>query len=167
VEALTIRDMRPADAPAVRGIVRDVLQEYGLTFDPLATDADLDDLPASYADRGGGFRVIVNERGDVVGCGGLYPLGHGVAEIRKMYLQPAVRGRGWGRKLLDDLVGLAKALGFARVTLETASVLKEAIRLYRAFGFVEAPAAHLSSRCDMAFSLDLDSPSSPTSAPPR
>ena len=162
---MTIRDVRPADAPAVRRIVSDVLREYGLAFDPLVTDADLDDLTANYPGRGGCFRVIVNEPGDVVGCGGLYPLEERVAEIRKMYLQPAVRGQGWGRKLLEDLVGAARALGFSRVTLETASVLKEAIALYRAFGFVEVPRDHLASRCDTAFSLDLNSPSGPASAP--
>jgi putative acetyltransferase len=167
VDTLTIRDVSPADAPAVRRIVSDVLREYGLAFDPIVTDADLDDLPANYTDRGGCFRVIVNDRGDVVGCGGLYALGHGVAEIRKMYLQPAVRGRGWGRKLLEDLVAAAAALGFSRVTLETASVLREAVTLYRAFGFVETPCDHLSSRCDLAFSLDLGPRLPPASTPRR
>ena len=47
-----------------------------------------------------------------------------------MYLHKSQRGRGLGKFLLDSALAQARELGFTRVTLETASVLKEAIALY-------------------------------------
>jgi len=49
----------------------------------------------------------------------------------------------------------AKEIGFRRIVLETASVLKEATALYRRYGFQPYQAPHLSQRCDGAYVLDL------------
>jgi putative acetyltransferase len=149
------RAAAPGDHPAIRAVVCAVLAEYGLALDPADTDADLQDVISSYAGRGGSFRVLVSPAGEIVGCGGLYPLDERQAEIRKMYLLPEARGRGLGRRLLQELVEEARAGGFERVVLETASVLKEAISLYRSFGFVPLERAHLASRCDQAYVLAL------------
>lgn len=56
---------------------------------------------------------------------------------------------------MDALTG-AKDLGFKRVTLETASVLKEAIALYKRYGFVPCQSHHLSPRCNLAYLLTLE-----------
>jgi len=152
---IVFRQARPDDEAAIQEIVFSVLAEYDLLPDPGSTDADIRDIQASYLARGGTFRVAVDTSGRLVGCGGLYPLSDHEGEIRKMYLVPAVRGQGLGRALLGDLVGFAKTRGYRRLVLETASVLKEAIGLYRSFGFVETPREHISCRCDQGFSLDL------------
>jgi GNAT superfamily N-acetyltransferase len=157
--AVSIRDFRPADRAAVTVIVHSVLREYGLQPDGASVDADLDDIPGHYFDRGGVFRVLADQNGRVVGCGGLRPLRGGSVELRKMYLLPALRGRGLGRRLLEDLIAAARRLGFSRVELETASVLREAIGLYRSFGFKPVKRANLVSRCDQAYALDLGSES--------
>jgi GNAT superfamily N-acetyltransferase len=124
------------DEARIRALVFSVLTEYGLTPDPLRFYADLEDIATHYGNRGGSFRVVLSPEGDVVGCGGLYPLGNGTAEIRKMYLLPNARGRGLGRKLLEDLITVAKDRRFQRVFVETASALKEAVSLYRKRGFI-------------------------------
>jgi GNAT superfamily N-acetyltransferase len=154
--ALACRDARGGDEAGIRALVFGVLAEYGLVPDPApgGTDADLIDVVASYAGRGGVFRVVT--RGDeIVGCGGLFPLDGGEAEIRKMYLAPEVRGQGLGRKLLQELIDAARARGFQRIVLETATVLREAIALYQRFGFVPVTRAHLAGRCDKAMALSL------------
>jgi putative acetyltransferase len=152
---LRFRDAVSGDELAVRELVWSVLAEYGLTPDPGSTDSDLEDIRASYFERGGVFRVLEREPGEVVGCGGLYPLDAEEAEVRKMYFRPAVRGCGKGRELLGDLVEHARRGGFRRVVLETASVLEEAIALYESFGFVPIRRDHLARRCDQAFALVL------------
>jgi len=150
-----LRDARAGDEPAIRGIVCAVLDEYGLQADPEATDADLADLSGSYLERGGVFRVLVAPDGRIVGCGGLYPLAEGEAEIRKMYFVPQARGHGYGRQLLEDLIDEARSRGYKRVVLETASVLKEAITLYRSFGFKPFARQHLACRCDQAMAYEI------------
>jgi putative acetyltransferase len=99
--------------------------------------------------------VLVDETGVVVGCGGLYPSSAEAVELRKMYFRPSVRGRGYGKKLLDDLIAEARRRGFRRIELETASNLTAAIALYERAGFVETPAAKHSCRCDRTFALEL------------
>ena len=149
------RDAVASDGPAIRAVVFAVLAEYGLAADPATTDSDLQDVAASYTTRGGIFRVLLSPADEIVGCGGLYPIDREEAEIRKMYFLKVARGHGLGRWLLQDLVEAARVLGYKRVRLETASVLKEAIALYRSFGFVAMAGRHLSNRCDQAYVLDL------------
>jgi len=151
-----LRPATNADGGQVRDLVFTVLGEYGLQPDPGCTDADLDNIEQSYLKRGGVFYVLEESNGAIVGSYGLYPMEAGVCELRKMYLHRACRGRGFGRRLLEDALAHARRLGFRRVTLETASVLKEAIRLYERHGFKPYKAEHLSRRCDQAYALDLN-----------
>jgi putative acetyltransferase len=155
MRGLRYRDAQRGEEAAVQALVANVLAEYGLAADPAKTDADLADLRASYFERGGVFRVLVAPDGVIMGCGGLYPLDAREAEIRKMYLAPLARGQGFGRTLLEDLVHCARERGYERVVLETASVLKEAIALYRSFGFVPFARSHIACRCDQAMALEL------------
>lgn len=150
-----IRDFRRGDNAEVRRIVASVLREYGLSPDCGGTDADLTDIQASYVNRGGVFLTVLDSDGALIGCGGLYPLDNGEAEIRKMYLLPGARRQGLGRRLLRELIEAARSRGFSRIVLETASVLKEAIALYESFGFEKTQREHLADRCDQAFALDL------------
>ena len=72
-----------------------------------------------------------------------------------MYLEPAARGQGWGQRLLELAITKARALGFHRVILETASALDAAIALYERRGFRRYQPKHLAARCDAAYYLDL------------
>jgi N-acetylglutamate synthase-like GNAT family acetyltransferase len=150
-----LREATNADGAPIRDLVFAVLAEYGLKPDPGATDADLSDIEQSYFARGGTFCILEDQDGSVVGAYGLYPMEHRTCELRKMYLRRNCRGQGLGRRLLDDALAKARGLGFARVVLETASVLKEAIALYERYGFAPYQPDHLSARCDHAYLLEL------------
>ena len=102
------------------------------------------------------FDVLLDPSGAIVGTVGLCPMGHATAELRKMYLLGSCRGQGLGRRMLEHALERAKALGFRKVTLETASVLKEAIALYERHGFTPYTPSHLAQRCDQAYYLDLE-----------
>lgn len=148
--------MRPAnneDRAAIERLVFGVLTEYGLAPDPQGIDADLHDIQREYFSKGGSFDVLVDEEGRIVGSVGLYAASPDICELRKMYLATHVRGRGLGHELLNHALTQAKALGFSRIELETASVLKEAIALYQRCGFFQFHSSHLSSRCDSAYYL--------------
>jgi putative acetyltransferase len=153
-----LRPATNADGEQIMGLVYTVLGEYHLQPDPQCTDADLKDIEQSYLNRGGVFYVLEAENGSIIGSYGLYPMEVGTCELRKMYLHRAYRGKGHGRHMLEDALAKAKQLGFAKITLETASVLKEAIRLYESYGFKPYRPNHLSCRCDQAYVLDLIQP---------
>jgi GNAT superfamily N-acetyltransferase len=71
----------------------------------------------------------------MVGCLGLTDEGAGEARLRWFVLDPPLRGRGFGRALLNELFAKAEAVGYERITLETFSDLAAAAHLYRERGF--------------------------------
>lgn len=153
--AATIRPATNADTNAVRDLVFGILAEFGFSPDPAGTDADLDNLEASYIDRGGAFDLAVSGRGDLLGCVGLFPLDDRTVELRKMYLRPDARGQGLGHRLLSHALNRARELGFTAVVLQTATVLDKAIALYRQAGFEPYHPAERVARCDLALRLVL------------
>jgi putative acetyltransferase len=150
-----LRRATNADCEPVRDLVFTVLGEYHLKPDPGCTDADLRDIEQCYFHRGGAFYVLEENNGSIIGSYGLYPMEPGICELRKMYLHRDYRGKGHGKWLLEHALAEARRLGFQTITLETASVLKEAIRLYERYGFQPCRPTHLSSRCDQAYILEL------------
>lgn len=143
------------DGPAVQALVFDILREYGLQPDPYGVDADLLAIDAHYFASGGWFAVLCEPSGGLVGTVGLKPVEPGVVELRKMYLAKAHRGRGLGRALLERALAEARRLGFRRIVLETATVLREAIDLYRRNGFVDQSARPCVCRCDRVMERTL------------
>src|SRR4051812_5676932 len=134
---MRIRPATNRDREAITNVVFSVLQEYGLRPDPATTDADLADIEGNYASRGGSFDVVEDEAPThaIIGCVGLFRVEASTCELRKMYLLREHRGRGIGSELLRHAIDSARRLGFSRMTLETASVLTEAIALYKRHGF--------------------------------
>lgn len=151
---MELRQASAKDTGRIKEIVSAVLEEYGLEVDLAQTNRDLDTLEASYIEAGGAF-VVLTEGSEICACAGLYPLNEQQCELRKMYMLPAYRGRGWGKMLLEHLLTEARRLGFRQVLLETAGVLKEALGLYKRYGFQPHKMDQLSSRCDQAMALDL------------
>lgn len=152
-----VLDLRPAsnaDAPQITTLNLQVLSEYGLAAND--TDADLDDIERNYISRGGSFDILQNANPTIVGCVGLYPQTLETAQLRKMYLAPEYRGRGWGRKLLETALHRAASLGFQRVVLQTNRDFTKALDLYLSYGFRPfEPDYQLSPGSDQAFCLDL------------
>lgn len=151
----TIRDAGNADTDVIRKIVYCVLDEYGLKPDPQTTDSDLDDIEKHYLKNGGTFKVVEDAAGEVIGCGGLLKLNNSEMELRKMYFLPVARGQGMGKALLEMLINYAKQQQIASVSLETATPLKEAIGLYKKYGFTLIATTSLAERCDQAWELKL------------
>jgi GNAT superfamily N-acetyltransferase len=61
-------------------------------------------------------------------------------ELKRMYVLPAARGTGAGRRLLDEAVGWARRVGAAEIWLETVPVqMVAAAAMYRSAGFRPAP----------------------------
>ena len=121
----------------------------------METDLDIQDIEKHYAMNGGSFDVLLDSEGEIVGTVGVYRISATVCELRKMYLVPSQRGQGKGKLLLEHGLCRAKEFGYARIILETARVLKEAISLYKKYGFKEYEADHVSGRCDQTYYLEI------------
>lgn len=129
-----IRDWVAGDRELAAGVVKTVLEEYGLGWEASCgncSDQDAVEVEKYYQQTGGEFWVV-ETGGTIVGTGGYHPIarGNNAVEIRKMYLLPTARGQGLGRFLLAQLEQAATDQGFGEVWVETATVLTEAVALY-------------------------------------
>lgn len=84
----------------------------------------------------GAFLVAMSD-GLPVGCVALKGNGSDVAEIKRLWISPAARGLGHGRRLMDAAETVARELGIELLRLDTNSALPEALKLYRTSGWVE------------------------------
>ena len=144
MENLRIRAIQKRDDSALTRIIRKALGEFDADRPGFAShDPETRAMYAAYRARRRAFYVVVTSTGQVVGGGGIAPLGGGrpgTCELRKMYFLRSIRGRGMGRRLLRRCLRRAKALGYAQCYLETLARMKAARRLYESEGFREIPA---------------------------
>jgi putative acetyltransferase len=92
-------------------------------------------LRPEHLEPGLGTFVIARADGLAVGCGALRRLDEESAEVKRMYVEPDLRGRGVAKEILDHLEAAARVMGTRRLLLETGIYQAEAIGLYRRVGF--------------------------------
>jgi DNA-binding MarR family transcriptional regulator/GNAT superfamily N-acetyltransferase len=130
-------DPRHPDARfCLRAYFTELAERFDGGFDPgrsiSAGDAEL--TPPA------GLLLVATLHGAPVGCGALKFHDGAPAELKRMWVAPAARGLGLGRRLLSCLEAEAVASGARIVRLETNRTLTEAIGLYRASGYREVAA---------------------------
>ncbi|MGR6966725.1 GNAT family N-acetyltransferase [Geodermatophilus sp. URMC 61] len=84
--------------------------------------------------------VARDAAGEALACGALRELASGVAEIKRMYVVPAARGRGLSKVVLAGLEAAVRARGWTTLRLETGPRQPEAIALYEGAGYRPIPA---------------------------
>lgn len=87
---------------------------------------------------GSGF-IVGRVESEAVACGAFRPLEPGVAEIKRMFVAPEHRGRGYSREILKSLEQMAIESGYETVRLETRPKQLAAIALYEKLGYVRIP----------------------------
>jgi ribosomal protein S18 acetylase RimI-like enzyme len=153
VNDFRLRTATSADLAAIKALVSEGLAEFGFLPDPARSEADLENLEATY--RGGIFLVAVADDGTVLASGALLLVGDGEGKIRKMYVRREARGRGLGQTILRRLLNEARARRIVRVTLETTEAMTGAQRLYERNGFRRVEGVPASPRCDRVYVLML------------
>jgi putative acetyltransferase len=128
--AVVLAAERP-DAPAARALI-DELEAHLASFYPRESrhGYSVDKLIA----RGVAFFVL---RADDVpaACGGIELFGTQYGELKRMYVRPQFRGRGFAKQILDRLSGHARDHRVQLLRLETGIHQREAIGLYEKAGF--------------------------------
>ena len=93
------------------------------------------DIPALLALNARFF--VARQDGSALGCGGYVLLPGGAAEMKRLFVDPAARGKGVGRSIVGAIEGAAIQEGVATLLLETGIKSIEALHLYRRLGFAE------------------------------
>lgn len=137
-ESFIIREIKPEDNTAIEAIIKSVFHEFELPLVGTAyEDVETTQMYESYQGENQIYYIIeVNDI--VVGGAGITKLANNddaVCELQKMYFKPEIRGKGYGNILFNKCLKIAKEFGFKKCYLESASVLKAAIKLYEKHNF--------------------------------
>ena len=140
IDLITPRSAVELEAP--RDIFRDYAEsiEVDLSFQDFG--AELESLPGEYVEpRGGLCLAMVN--GHVAGCCALRPLDNvdypNASEMKRLFVRPAFRGLGLGRRLAEAVLDMARQQDYACILLDTLDAMESARALYAELGFVEIP----------------------------
>lgn len=82
--------------------------------------------------------LIVERAGAAVGCGAIR-IADDYGELKRMWVDPALRGHRLGIRILEALIAEARRLNLPALRLETGISQPEALGLYARFGFVNIP----------------------------
>jgi DNA-binding MarR family transcriptional regulator/GNAT superfamily N-acetyltransferase len=132
-----IRDPREDGARyCLQSYFDELAERFDDGFDPAAgiSASDTEMTPPS------GLLLVASLHDEPVGCGAVIFHRQDPAHLRRMWVDPAVRGLGLGRRLLAELERHAAAAGARAVRLETNRNLTEAIAMYRTADYREVPA---------------------------
>jgi GNAT superfamily N-acetyltransferase len=149
------------DDPQVRALYADFVREADgpLVYDREEAGIDLDEEiaagpPADLAPPNG-VLLLARVDGEPAGLGGVRHLDTEVAEVKSMYVTPAFRGSGLGRRILARLDEIALEHDCRAVCLDTSDYLTPAVGLYRAAGYREVPAYNENPKADLWFERAL------------
>jgi GNAT superfamily N-acetyltransferase len=84
-----------------------------------------------------GFINIVEEGSAIVGMAVIKTIELGIGEVKRMFIRPDYRGKGYGKELMGTLVTKARELGYITLRLETADFMSAALKIYQSAGFIE------------------------------
>ncbi|MGY8905150.1 MAG: GNAT family N-acetyltransferase [Burkholderiales bacterium] len=138
-----IRNAQIGDLSAVRALFSEYLASLSADAAFQDIEAELADLPGDYAQPRGAL-LLAEYAGELVGCCALRALDTSVyanaAEMKRLYVRPAMRGLGLGRQLAEAALDAARLAGYACVLLDTLDDMEVARTLYGELGFTEIPA---------------------------
>jgi GNAT superfamily N-acetyltransferase len=102
---------------------------------------------------GVGTFLVARVDGRAVGCGAVRLLDSATVEVKRMYVEPELRGQGVAKEILKHLEEAGRELGAKRSVLETGVYQDEAIGLYRWAGYsqVDCWGEYLSSPTSACF----------------
>ncbi len=123
----------------VTWMLGEIPQHYpDMNLNEFASEHAYDDIrkkfPGEHTPPDGGLLVAMQE-GRAAGCIAFGRLSDSICEVRTLFVQPAFRGAGAGRKLVEACLQNARDLGYDRARLDTLSFMTGAQRLYTSFGF--------------------------------
>jgi putative acetyltransferase len=135
---IVIRPVEPKDNATLAKIIRNSLEEFGANHPgTVYFDEATDRLSEVFTTPASAY-FVAEMGGNVLGGGGIFPtegLPAKTCELVKMYLAPAARGTGLGKRLLQLCLDTAKGLGYKNIYLETMPELVKAVPMYEKFGF--------------------------------
>lgn len=124
----------PSEIELARTLFREYQKSLGIDLCFQGFEIEMAGLPGQYAPPEGRL-YLAFEADQAMGCAAFRRIESGVCELKRLYVRPAYRGRGLGRRLALEAVKDAREIGYGRMRLDTLPSMLPALDLYRALGF--------------------------------
>jgi len=108
--------------------------DFQLTFQDV--DRELQQIAVEYNYPTGAL-LLAYDGEKAIACAGVRKIDTTIAELKRMFVDPAYRGYRLGQQLLQMALEEAKQLGYQSIRLDTVPSMHSAIKLYQSFGFRE------------------------------
>lgn len=131
--ACEIRPAQLEDIDLVRVLFREYQAFIAVDLCFQSFEEELAALPGRYAPPQGAILIA----GDGAGVVALRALDPFTAEMKRLFVRPAVQGTGLGRALAEAVIDVARSRGYSRLRLDTLPQMGTAIAMYRRLGFVD------------------------------
>lgn len=120
-------------------------------------DADLLEKCESVIIDKGGYIFFAQVGNDIAGTFSLIKIKDGCYELGKMAVSPNHQGKKIGQKLMEQCLVFSRNKGWDKLILYSNSKLKNALHIYRKYGFVDIPVGDNSpyERSDVKMKLML------------
>lgn len=131
---MQIRTLTKDDQDGARELILSILtKEY--PFDRSAyADSDLYDLLGTYNGPRDTF-LVLEDGGQIIGTVGIKEESAELALLRRLFVNPTHRRKGYGQKLMNQALSFCKENGYDRIVFRTTSRMVQAIELCRKRGF--------------------------------
>lgn len=134
---IQIRAAEPADVPLILTFIRELATYEKLAHEVVVTDADMH--TALFGERPVIETVIASLDGEPVGYALFFPtfstfLGKPGLYLEDLYVRPAARGFGIGRKLLEHLARITVERGWGRLEWSVLDWNEPSIAFYKKMG---------------------------------
>jgi ribosomal protein S18 acetylase RimI-like enzyme len=108
--------------------------DFELTFQDV--DRELQQIATEYNHPTGAL-LLAFDGEKAIACAGVRKIDTTMAELKRMFVDPAYRGHQLGQQLLQMALEEARQLGYRSIRLDTVPTMHSAIKLYQSFGFRE------------------------------
>jgi predicted N-acetyltransferase YhbS len=145
--AVSVRDAEPSEHHAIRGVLELAYRQFASGLPPAIYEGYIADVLDLDARARAGQLLVAEQAGQIVGTVTFYQEARaqgfgwppGWAGLRALGVDPAARGHGVGRLLMEACLDRARRAGATVLCLHTAEIMAEAVSLYEAMGFRRVP----------------------------
>jgi putative acetyltransferase len=116
-----------------------ILEDFIAYHESIHELKDMDNIQKSYFQNGGTFLGMFEES-EMICTGAIRRLDLETCELKRLWLLTEYHGQGLGYRMLQQLLSVAKNMGYKRMRLETDPVAQSrALQFYKQIGFYESP----------------------------